>query len=346
MSDISKPHDRFFRETFSHPDVSSDFLNNYLPPEVIRHIDLQSLELIKDSFIDNELRDHFSDILCKVRLFSGDHAYVYTLLEHKSWPDALVAFQILRYMTRIWEQDFRNYEAEKKKKNKKVKKPKSELFRPILIIPVVIYHGQLKWNIAKNFSSLFDCAHELKFCIPDFSYILCDISCYKDEEIRGILMLRISLLLMKYIFREDLADRLPEVLSLFQELINQTSGVEYLKTVLTYLVRGTDKVSEEELSRALASALNSKGDELMATLAEKWIKEGEKKGEKKGLIKGEKKALLESIEAGLECKFGKDGLKLLTKIREIRDAEILSAIQKKLWTANNPDDLHGVYQNI
>ncbi|MEE4355888.1 MAG: Rpn family recombination-promoting nuclease/putative transposase, partial [Desulfococcaceae bacterium] len=235
MSDISKPHDRFFRETFSHPDVSSDFLNNYLPPEVVRHIDTKSIELIKDSFIDNELREHFSDILCKVRLFSGGYAYVYTLFEHKSWPDSLVAFQLLRYMTRIWEQDFRNYEAEKKKKRKKGDRKKSDPFRPVLIIPVVIYHGQQKWNISEKFSALFDCAPELEFGIPDFSYILCDLSRYEDHEIRGMLMLRIGLLVMKYIFREDLTDRLPEVLSLFQELMNQTTGVEYLKTVLTYL---------------------------------------------------------------------------------------------------------------
>jgi hypothetical protein len=49
----------------------------------------------------------------------------------------------------------------------------------------------------------------------------------------------------------------------------------------------------------------------MATLAAKWIE------------KGEKKALLKSIETGLECKFGKDALKLLSEVKKINDPEVL-----------------------
>ncbi len=299
MSDISQPHDKFFRELFSRPDVSSDFLRNYLPPEVVRHIDTQSLELSKDSFIDNELRDHFSDILCKVRLINGGHAYVYTLLEHKSWPDPLVAFQVLRYMTRIWEQDFRKHEAEKKKRKEKGEGKKPAPFRLALIIPVVIYHGTPVWNISERFGALFDCGPELEFCIPDFNYIICDLSRYEDEEIRGMVMLRIGLMIMKYIFREDLTDRLTDIFTLFQELMNQTTGLEYLKTVLTYLAKGTQKVSKEDLSSALASVLHPKGGELMPTLAEQWIQEGREEGREEGETIGRKGGILEVIKNSL-----------------------------------------------
>jgi hypothetical protein len=30
MSELRNPHDRFFRETFSRPEIARDFLQNYL----------------------------------------------------------------------------------------------------------------------------------------------------------------------------------------------------------------------------------------------------------------------------------------------------------------------------
>jgi predicted transposase YdaD len=58
MSELRNPHDLFFRETFSRLEVARDFLENYLPAEVVAALDLGTLKLQKDSFIDNELFDH------------------------------------------------------------------------------------------------------------------------------------------------------------------------------------------------------------------------------------------------------------------------------------------------
>ena len=52
MSDLTNPHDRFFKETFSHPEIVHDFLRNYLPPEVVAALNLDTLEAQPDSFVD------------------------------------------------------------------------------------------------------------------------------------------------------------------------------------------------------------------------------------------------------------------------------------------------------
>jgi len=64
-------------------------------------MDLESLEICKDSFIEKDLRDYFSDMLYKVNL-SGSPAYVYILFEHKSYYDKYVHLQLLEYMVKIW----------------------------------------------------------------------------------------------------------------------------------------------------------------------------------------------------------------------------------------------------
>ncbi len=92
MSEVSNPHDVFFKEVFSRTDVAVDFLAHYLPPEVVKALDLQSLELVKDSFVDPELQEHFSDLLYRIKLKRGGRAFIYLLLEHKSAPVAETAF--------------------------------------------------------------------------------------------------------------------------------------------------------------------------------------------------------------------------------------------------------------
>jgi hypothetical protein len=52
MSELTNPHDRFFKEALSRQEVAVDFLQHYLPSEVAALLDLSSLQLIKDSFGD------------------------------------------------------------------------------------------------------------------------------------------------------------------------------------------------------------------------------------------------------------------------------------------------------
>ncbi len=49
MSDITNPHDKFFKETFSQPEIARDFLANYLPEAVRPLLDLSQIKLEKDS---------------------------------------------------------------------------------------------------------------------------------------------------------------------------------------------------------------------------------------------------------------------------------------------------------
>jgi predicted transposase/invertase (TIGR01784 family) len=68
-----------------------------------RLLDTEQVALVKGSFVDKRLRQHFSDLLFRVGLRAGGEAFIYILLEHKSEPDALVARQLLRYLSLIWE---------------------------------------------------------------------------------------------------------------------------------------------------------------------------------------------------------------------------------------------------
>ncbi len=130
MPKITNPHDSFFQGMFSRREVAANFFSTYLPEPILQQIDLDTLVISKDSFVDEELRHHYSDLLYTVKHRQKD-LHLYLLFEHKSSPDHWIALQLLRYMVRIWEQS--------RKQQPKAKK------LPI-IIPLVLYHGRNTWK--------------------------------------------------------------------------------------------------------------------------------------------------------------------------------------------------------
>jgi predicted transposase/invertase (TIGR01784 family) len=145
MSVLKNPHDRFFKEVFSRPEVAADFLRQYLPAEVSQLLNTATLRLRKDSFIDPDLQQQYADLLYAVRLIDKRPAWVYVLFEHKSYPQPRMAFDMLRYMVRIWEQGTRGKEG---------------ALAPI--IPIVIYHGPQPWREPVNMAELYQGPQELR----------------------------------------------------------------------------------------------------------------------------------------------------------------------------------------
>ncbi|MCB8942799.1 MAG: Rpn family recombination-promoting nuclease/putative transposase [Ardenticatenaceae bacterium] len=136
MSGISNPHDKFFKETFTRMEMARDFFANYLPEEITAVLNLDSLTLQSGSFVDPDLQEQFADLLYRVNLQDESEVYLYLLLEHKSYPDPLTPFQLLRYLVRIWERDSREGES----------------LRPI--VPVAVYRPRAV-AVALDFGELF-----------------------------------------------------------------------------------------------------------------------------------------------------------------------------------------------
>jgi len=330
MQSVQNPHDKFFKEMFSRRESAIEFMGNYLPPEVSKLLDLSTLEQLKDSFVDQQLQNHFSDLLYQVQMRDGGECLVYILFEHKSYIEREIAFQLLRYMVRIWETQAR-YKG---------------FFAPIF--PLVVYHGKLTWKVSLHFRDLFSFPAVLQRYLPDYQYALCDLGRYSDSDLKGNVMLQVGLLTMKYIFHEELAEKLPGIFSLLRNLTQQKTGLGYLETLLRYLASANTTLSEQELQTAVMAAIAEGGDQIMPTLAQKWIEEGRQeglqKGRQEGMQQGIKMGLLEVIESDLHAKFSARGLKELIRIRQIEDLAILRAIRTAIQRVSSLEELQQVYE--
>lgn len=224
MPEITNPHDSFCKEIMARPEVATDFMANYLPPDVVASLEISALELVKDSFVDAELRRHLSDLLYRVPFRGGGEAFIYILFEHKSRPDDWVAFQLLRYEMMIWEP---------------IARQRGGKLPPIF--PIVFYHGQEPWNAPRDFVELIADAPGMPGLLkrqPRLEYYLCDLSKYAADEIKGSPILRAGLLLMKYIRSKDLGSRLSAIFGLLM-MVPREVALQFINLALRYLSKAS-----------------------------------------------------------------------------------------------------------
>jgi len=322
MDQVYNAHDKLFRETWSNKENARSFLMNYLPDNVLELVDMDSLEISKDSFVEKELKEYFSDLLYMVD-FKGAPGYVYLLFEHKSYADKLIHLQLLEYILKIWRLHL--------KQNKSKPLP--------IVIPLVLYHGRSKWKFGTDLFSMISGPYDqLADYIPDFRFILYDLSRYSDEDIKGTVLSKTVLLLLKHIFDADIADKLPGILSLLRELMDKSTGLQYLETIIRYLFSTMEQMGAGEIDKILKKSLSDKQGDVIMTIADELRMEGEKKGYAQG-IQIAIESILESIELDLDLKFGKDGLNFMPQIRSINDINKLKTIMREIKVAKSSDDL-------
>ncbi len=279
-----------------------------------------TFRLSKGSFVDANLKEYFSDLLYQVDFHSGEQGFVYILFEHKSYPAPDIAFQLLRYMTRIWEHG-------------------SKQARDSLpaVIPVVLYHGSAKWSIPLNFASLYRAPESLKGSLWDFTYTLFDLSAYADEEIKVGVMAKTALLLLKHVHSQDLAQRLGDIFGLLRTM-NEQTALGFLETVFRYLGAAGETVTMEDCRIAVKATFPEKGELFM----ERWIEEiaAERHQEwlREGMEEGRKDATLSLTVRLLTRKFGSLDAALEERIEHLA-LEKMERLGEDLLDFRTPSEL-------
>ena len=333
--EVINPHDKLFRKTYGDKENARSFLTNYLPGQVLKLVDLSTLEISKDSFIEKELADYYSDMLYRVMLKDGSAGFIYLLFEHKSYYDKYVHLQLLEYMVKIW----RLYIKEHKHRGKSVKLP--------IVIPLLICHARKEWSedTVRLTSLLSGPVDDLAGYIPDFGFELYDLHRFSDDQIKGTIMSRVMLMLFKYIFKPELQHKLPEIFSLLRTLMEKETGLQYLETVIRYLASVLDEedLSLQQIKEMAEQAISKETGGYIMTLAEKLRKEGEERGLVEGEKRGEKKGKLEgfreAIELGITLKFPGDIDAVMAKVDKIDDVETLVKITKAIKTAKDSSEI-------
>ena len=208
------------------------------------------------------------------------------------------------------------------------------------IMPILFYHGLRPWNIPVDFHDLIDNSSDaLKKYLPCFQYELYDISHLPDDEIKGEATVRAAMLLFKHIFDPDLQERLPEILSFYQEIIEQETAIDILETCLRYAVQATGRLGEDDIRKVIANTLNE--EDIMQTFIDKYIDQGREKGRDEGWKEGKHEGGALFFTGLLKKRFGSLPDWVDQKLKEA-DSKTLETWGLNLLSANRLEDVFSI----
>jgi hypothetical protein len=263
------PHDAVFRQVFGVPANAASQLRAVLPLGLADRLDLDRLARVPGSFVDEALKWRHSDLLFTAPL-DGRDAFVYVLVEHQSSADPLMAFRMLRYVTRIWDQQLRD-------------RPRARQLPAV--IPLVVHHGRSQWTNPVQLLELIDldpaARQAMQPYLPHFEFLLDDLGALDarqlvDRELTPAAL--ITLLLLKTAAGNPrITAELRPWAGQLRAVLDQPGGGEAFTALLTYIELVSEAPADE--LRALAASLGPDAEEAYVTTAEMLRAEGEARSE-------------------------------------------------------------------
>ncbi|MBA1931077.1 Rpn family recombination-promoting nuclease/putative transposase [Escherichia coli] len=246
MTEATTPHDAIFKAFLSRPETARDFIEIHLPPSLVKLCNLDTLHLESSSFVEENLRQYYNDVLYSVETTKGC-GYIYVLIEHQSSPDENMAFRMLRYAIATMQ---RHLEA-------------GHDYLP-LVIPILFYQGKRSpYPWSTNWLDGFpdpDIARDLYF----HAFPLVDITLIPDDEIMQHRSMAAFTLVQKHIRQRDMTTLLDKLSRLM--ILGQMSG-QLIRMLINYMALVGEAQDVRTLVHGLAQRVPQQGEELM-TLAE------------------------------------------------------------------------------
>ena len=308
---ITNPHDKYFKEIFSRKEETAALLKGMLPVELKKNIDFDALKPLKDTYVDEELKESFSDLVYVTKYRGKTEIMITLLFEHKSRPVDYPHLQLLRYLLRLWEAGI---------KQKKGLTP---------VIPIIFYHGKEPWK-EQRFEDYFEgIDNTLQPFIPSFDYLLNDLSRYSDEEITGRytdIITRTALLIFKNIFDEaSLQKKFPYIFYHTREIENSETGEKFFVATFTYLFNFVEKIDINTVTETIKT-ITEKGGDIAMTIAAQLERKGRKEGLEKGILKARRESVINFYKkSGYSADLIADYLGLDKKFVEkiLKDAKLI-----------------------
>lgn len=289
------PHDTTFQLFLRQPEVARDFIELHLPVELRTLCDLDTLKLECSSFVEDNLRQYFSDVLYSMETASGDGGYVHILIEHQSTPDRHMAFRMIRYAVAAMQ---RHLDAGHKKLP--------------LVIPILFYMGKRKpYPYSTNWLQEFtDPTQALKLYSSDFPLV--DVTLISDDEIMQHRSMAALTLVQKHIRRRDLAELTDKLSTIL--LAGHLSSSQ-IASLIHYIIHSGDSVNAEIFIRQLAGRVPQHEEELM-TIAQQLEQNGIKKGLELGRKEGKRDIARDMLQHGID-------LNTVMKITQLSEKELM-----------------------
>nr|MBS0037515.1 Rpn family recombination-promoting nuclease/putative transposase [Saprospiraceae bacterium] len=239
-------------------------MEEFLPSDLLNHLVLKSLNVLKESYLDNDLKEYFSDLVIEIPLKDRkkEKVNVALLFEHKSSPDRHVLMQVGFYIFSHWMKLIR----QKKK--------------PQLIIPLIYYQGKKHWKVPQLTQLFDDHPIDLLNLVPRVPHLFIALNEIPDHQIDGLRgsLLAAAMAAQRLRFKPlNLVEEIDRILALFP--LGDTDQ-NFLEMLLVYSIT-TSNISQKKLIKSIEKIPQPNKDNIMntyQTILEKERQEGRQEG--------------------------------------------------------------------
>ena len=189
----------------------------------------------------------------------------------------------------------------------------------------------------------------VKEYLPNFHYLLYDLSDYSDEEIKGNAQLRIMLKLLRDVVTKSTEEFLRsfyEASHALLEIEDKQKGIEFFEITLRYVfnaVRDLTKKDMEQIVRQIETTFPERSEVAM-TLADILREEDMQEGLEKGRQEGASQALAKTALQLLTEKFGALPEDLRENIRQA-DLATLETILQNIFKYQSLDEVKKFFKH-
>ncbi|MGY0503002.1 Rpn family recombination-promoting nuclease/putative transposase [Nocardia sp. FBN12] len=314
----SNPHDAYARQVLSRAADAASEIRVNIDAELAARIDFDGMVLVPGSFITEDLRSQYSDVLYRTTI-DDRGAYLYILIEHQSCSDQLMAFRMLSYVVNIWRRHLDE-------------NPTPQVL-PV-VVPLVVHstHTGLRWTAPTQLGDLIDLDGSarglLDRYLPRFEFLLDDVAPLDVAALRARELTpaaRLMLIMHKIgPGNPHLGSDIMEVVDELRALLDGPSGAREFDILVTYLFIVGD-VSVADL-QPLTDRLGPRAKEVVMTTAERLEARGEARGRAAGRV--------EMLVEQLTVKFGPLPGAVTERV-QLADAEQLHLWARRVLTAGS-----------
>ena len=275
---VNNPHDKIFRIYLDNREEVVKIINRKL--ELKRKLEKEEIEKYNSSFVNKRYENRESDVVYKKK-----DQKIFFLIEHQTSIDYSMPKRILEYEIEIMESNI-----DHKKKMKKGEKLPA-------IIPIVIYTGRKKWDVAKYIE---ECQEKLEGGkIPGLgSYYIIDINEYSKEELEEDELFFSKILLIEKARTEE---ELIEILTDIAKKIKDEKAKGELKRMIYYIYR--EKIGEEKTRELIEKLKEGESMKLaVERMLDKEYAKRDRKSRKEEALSLAKKMLKEKIDINIVMK--------------------------------------------
>ena len=302
---MSNTHDILLKERLQVKENAIDFLKAAVPKDILACLDLNSISSTDHTFITDDLKSLAADVVYNCQLSTGEEVYCTILIEHKSYDDPHVGFQIGSYVFGAYRKNIKNKEDLK------------------LIIPILFCHHGEKYAY-KSIASFFDqYSAMLRIFIPIVDPLVFLVQDMSDESIMAIRNVAMNTMFISQKHRNHPL-HLIEQLNRIYETLQTKEERNSFKTIIVYAytVFQKDKGVIDILKQYIDQPINKLFMTLYDEIELKGRVEGELKGRVEGELKAHKQTIINGFKNGLE-------IKMISNITQLAEEEVIKILKEE-----------------